>query len=115
MILFQVLHLATSLQTLTVEATHVFDATDDKLSKTLRRCPHLTTTLREISLSAFQQKIGLTRTSVENLLSHCKNLRRIRNVAYWKISALDLCQIEAKQPDVSVQSAFFLPDKVIPV
>ena len=112
---FQVLTLARSLQVLSVEASQIFDATDDQLAATLCTSPHLRNSLREISLSAFQQKIGLTRISVKNLLSHCKSLKRIRNVAYWKISYQELCQIQMDCSEVNIETAIFLADKIIPM
>ena len=46
----------------------------------------------------------------KNLLSHCKSLKRIRNVAYWKISYQELCQIQMDCSEVNIETAIFLPD-----
>ena len=106
---------AKNLQVMVVEASKIFEASDAKLSLALQKSPHLATTLTEFSLSAFQEKINLSQMSIRLLLDRCKNLTRIKNVAYWNVTSQDLRQIQLDSKHVNILNAIFLPNKIIPV
>jgi hypothetical protein len=106
---------AKNLQVIVVEASQIFQASDAKLASALTKSPHLYTTLTEFSLSALQEKINLSESSIRLLLDRCRNLTRIKNVAYWNVSTLDLRKIQKNYTNVNILNAIFLPNKIIPV